>query len=85
MRLYDFRCNDCDAIAERLVRTLEETPACGCGSSNTERMMPRTTTFSTIIADYPGAKRRKAGYAHSHADRPKEKISVSVLSNVSKD
>lgn len=36
--------------------------------------------FGTIIPMYKGSLRQKAGYVHTHGDRPAEKNSVAVPS-----
>jgi hypothetical protein len=35
-------------------------------------------TFGTIVPMYKGSLKQKAGYVHTHADRPAEKGSVAV-------
>ena len=36
------------------------------------------TPFHVIVPTYPGALKNKAGYVHTHGDRPAEKGSVAV-------
>jgi hypothetical protein len=55
-------------------------PACGrCATERDEMLGGRS--FSTIIPMYPGSLRQKAGYVHTHGDRPAEKGSVAVPRN----
>lgn len=45
-----------------------------CGSLSGFKKLPNTFgTNKVIVYDYPGSKRFKAGYTHTHADRPAEK------------
>lgn len=57
--------------------TLPECPACGaCVRENDEVF--GGYVCGTIIPMYPGSLKQKAGYVHTHADRPAEKGSVAV-------
>ncbi len=49
-------------------------PECGEPALPAINYMPAVPT--TIVVDYPGSKRFKAGYMHTHADRKGDKIQV---------
>jgi DNA-directed RNA polymerase subunit RPC12/RpoP len=80
MILHDFECTRCFKIFEALVRSDERETACECNYSAV-RIMSAPKTFHEIVPTTLTSKKRKAGYQHSHADRPKTpgKIQVSVL------
>jgi len=78
MPLYDYECLDCDIHFEAIVRFDGPPPLCSCGSAHTHRLPPAPKMFGTIVPDYPGAKKKKAGYVHSHADRPKTPGKIQV-------
>lgn len=49
------------------------TRACGLAG---KRLISAPAIPSHIVVDYPGSKKHKAGYQHSHGDRPGTKIQV---------
>ena len=55
-------------------------PVCGRCATECDEMMGGRL-FSTIVPMYPGSLKQKAGYVHTHADRPAEKGSVAVPRN----
>ena len=76
LKLFDFDCAVCGNTFEALVEGVdgqpEECPACTADSGFTKHL----ASFSlptTIVVDYPGSKRFKAGAIHTHGDRPAEK------------
>lgn len=75
--LFDFRCQTCDQVFESSFKHGNPNPDCSCGGATT-RLMAAPKVFSTIIPDYPGSKKKKAGYVHSHADRPKTEGRIQV-------
>lgn len=80
--LFDFSCPTCGETFEALCdREQTEMPcrreSAPCEGSAT-RLIPATTSFTTITPNYPGAKRRKAGYQHTHADRPRTPGKIQV-------
>ena len=80
MILHDFECTHCHHTFEALVhRDDRETPCVLCNNTSV-RQMPAHKTFHEIVATTLTSKKRKAGYQHSHADRPGTpgKIQVSV-------
>jgi putative FmdB family regulatory protein len=81
LKLYDFECQGCALIFEGLVEGVEGLPdICpACGSGTDFKKIPSTFALpTTIIPCYPGAKRLKAGYVHTHGDRPAEKAGSQV-------
>lgn len=77
-KMQDFTCRKCDATYEYLQHGADDRATCpSCGSQDAEPV-PGGRPFNVIVPMYPGAKKHKAGYVHTHGDRPKEKISVSV-------
>lgn len=81
MILHDFYCAACDTTSEALVRSDErETDCPACGAPSARRVMSAPAVFHEIVPTTKTSKKRKAGYVHSHGDRPKTpgKIQVSV-------
>jgi putative FmdB family regulatory protein len=75
LKHYDFECAACahtfDDYVEGVEGKPEQCPA--CGASDAFKKLPSTWSFpTTIVVDYPGSKRLKAGYVHTH-NRPAEK------------
>lgn len=79
MILHDFRCDHCDTTFEDLVAQEQRVTVCACGRE-ASRIMSAPKTFHEIVPTTTTSKKRKAGYQHSHADRPKTpgKIQVAV-------
>jgi hypothetical protein len=73
MILRDFECRTCGKIFEALVRT-GETISCSCGSADTFYIVNGTRLFTTIVPMTRNSKKRKAGYHHSHGDKPATKV-----------
>ena len=73
MKLYDLRCPKCEKIIEELI---EEDEQINCPVCNTVmKIMPNKVTIMTnVIPSYPGCKKQKAGYVHSHGDKDATKI-----------
>jgi DNA-directed RNA polymerase subunit RPC12/RpoP len=70
-KLWDFDC-ECGARFEDTVEDDEQVACPTCGSLATERVSGGRS-FKTIVPTYPGALKNKAGYVHSHGDKPAEK------------
>lgn len=66
---YDFECQTCSQVFADLVQGVEglpdECPACGA-SEGFCKQISAPALMSTIVPSYPGAKRLKAGYQHTH-------------------
>ncbi len=80
LKHYDFECIKCDHKFDDYVEGSEGQPeACpACGESAGFRKLPSICASpQSIIVDYPGSKRLKAGYVHTHA-RPAEKKGTQV-------
>jgi len=74
MPLNDFKCA-CGHECEELVKFGDVMPCEVCGSAMTIAWKVPPKQFGTIIPTYPGSKKIKAGYVHTHADRPATKVS----------
>ena len=77
MPIYDFQCNACGEIFDDIVPfKIPSIPCTKCKNGvATKIYINAPKLFTTIIPDYPGAKKRKAGYQHTHhADRPATKV-----------
>jgi rubredoxin len=77
LKHFDFECQSCeltfDAYVEGADGTPEECPRCLVSSSKFFKKLPSSwASPTTIIVDYPGSKRHKAGYMHLY-NRPAEK------------
>lgn len=79
MILHDFHCESCDKTFEELVKSDQTATPCTCGQQ-ARRIMSAPKTFHEIVPTSKTSKKRKAGYVHSHGDRPKTpgKIQVAV-------
>lgn len=75
LKLYDFECTKCKHVFEALVEGVDGQPD-RCPECNFTALFHKCAGFpaimSTIIPSYPGSKKLKAGYQHTHA-RPAEK------------
>jgi len=72
---FDFECGTCAEVFADLVSDAQPQPeACpSCGATTGfARRMSAPAVMSTIVPSYPGSKRVKAGYQHTH-NRPAEK------------
>ncbi len=81
MILHDFFCDACGVKFEALVRADEREIDCvACAAPSARRIMSAPAVFHEIVPTTKTSKKRKAGYVHSHGDRPKTpgKIQVSV-------
>lgn len=70
MRMRDFQCK-CGVMLEELVDNEVRTWTCPtCGSAMEQVWIAPPKIFSTVVPTYPGCKAQKAGYMHTHGDRP---------------
>lgn len=81
---YDFECPKCPHKFDDLIKPGEPNPPCPTCKGPTEIVVSAHRLFTTIVPDYPGAKKLKAGYQHKYVNRPREKIGVSVPSKIGK-
>jgi len=77
MPIYDFICPKCTKTFERILPSNCLTAECECGDSAV-RQMPAPKIFTTIIPTTMTSKKNKAGYQHSHGDRPKTPGKIQV-------
>lgn len=78
MPSYDFMCPD-GHTHEIFCRMSEKpsSPACPeCTRATHQVILTAPATPKLIVIDYPGSKKFKAGYQHSHGDRGSDKIQV---------
>lgn len=87
-KAYDFECVRCGRVFGDLVKFTEDLPEeCPyCGATGAfKRLVSTPQVLSTIVPDYPGAKKRKAGYQHTHnraAEKKETQISMSGTGGV---
>ena len=74
MIIDDYECPACGKESLDLLVDSGEVPTCEDCSTPLQKVFVGRHLFNTIIPDYPGAKRRKAGYVHQYVNRPAEKI-----------
>jgi putative FmdB family regulatory protein len=75
MPMYDFKCPDCECEIDELVKNSSSTVPCPeCGKKMKRLWRRGPVTLTTIIPSYPGSLKQKAGYVHSHGDRPATKV-----------
>lgn len=86
LKVFDFRCNNCKEEFEDLVDiSIPGGVECAlCGSKDTQQILSPVATLTAIIPSYPGCKRMRAGYVHSHGDKVADKAGrqVSVPSKI---
>lgn len=76
--LRDYTCRGCGAQFEYTSMGADDPAVCpSCGSSE---VTPHVggNLFHTIVPSYNGSQKQKAGFVHKFANRPAEKVSVSV-------
>jgi len=79
MKLYDFQCNACGHKFEELMRPDDPAPICpACNTTSTTRLLGCTHTCNVIIPTTLHSKKLKAGYIHTHGDRPKTPGKIQV-------
>lgn len=77
-KLQAYKCRGCGQSYEFTHHPSDEPNICPhCGSPDADLELGGRS-FSTIVPDYPGAHRRKAGYVHKYVNRPADRPSVSV-------
>ena len=70
MPIYDYRCPS-GHIHEHRCRIADrpaELPCPDCGASSKQAIIAAPALPTTIVVDYPGSKKHKAGYRHTHGD-----------------
>lgn len=76
--LYDYDCTKGHRFEIRSsIADKPESPVCPeCGEPSHFVFTKAPVLFSTIIPTYPGALKQKAGYVHSHGDKPATRTQV---------
>lgn len=75
MPLYDYKCTKCDHDEESIEPSGTSEIFCSeCGATSERYFKECAKTLTTIIPSYPGCKKHKAGYVHTHGDRPRTKV-----------
>ena len=75
MPLYDFECETCEEKIEDIVPTDVKKIDCeACGGKMARIACAGAAVLTNIIPSYPGCLKQKAGYMHTHADKPATKI-----------
>ena len=73
---YDFRC-PAGHVHELTCRIADKPPLTKCQTCGEEAhhvFLVAPAMPTTIVVDYPGSKKHKAGYQHTHGDRGGTKI-----------
>jgi len=78
LKMFDYGCAACGHNFEALVRDDADVECPECHESPATRRATGGHIFTVIKATTTTSKKYKAGYQHSHTNRPKEKISVQV-------
>jgi len=82
LKSFKFECGACGTAADYLVEGADGLPdeCVECDSTLEFKKLPsRMNTPRKIIADYPGSKKFKAGYQHTHnLDAEKKGSQVSM-------
>lgn len=73
--MFDYRCRNCKTETEEFVSNTDVEVRCpGCDNTMEKFWKSGPPTLTSIIPSYPGCKAHKAGYVHSHGDRPATKV-----------
>jgi putative FmdB family regulatory protein len=78
MPTYDYLCPNNHAHEHFCsISARPETRQCPeCGETAKSAILSAPSLATHIVLDYPGSKKHKAGYQHSHADRKGNNIQV---------
>jgi hypothetical protein len=79
-KLWDYDC-ECGERFEATTMLDSDVVVCPTCNSCNVTTNPGGRPFSVIIPMHRTSLRSKAGYVHTHADRPAEKGSVSIPAN----
>ncbi len=75
MPLYDYKCSKCAHIEEDICPAGTKTIECEkCWETSARFFGSAPAYLTTIIPSYPGCKKVRAGYIHSHGDRPSTRV-----------
>lgn len=75
--LRNYTCRACETQFEFTSMSADDPPTCACGSREVDAHMGGNL-FHTIVPSYNGSQKQKAGFVHKFANRPAEKVSISV-------
>lgn len=76
-KMQDYVCR-CGERFEYMSMRDSDAPSCpACGETGATAQ-PGGRPFGTIVPMYRGSLKQKAGFVHTHGDRPAEKNSVAV-------
>lgn len=78
MPLYDFVCDACNAKFETIVKYGVDDAPCRECNATAKRVPSGFALLNTIVPSYPGCKKRKAGYLHTHGNRPRTPGKIQV-------
>lgn len=78
LKMRDFECGACHATFEALCADGESVLCPTCGEQDCARVASNFRTFGTIVPTTPSSKKLKAGYTHTHGDRPKTPGKIQV-------
>ncbi len=76
-KIWDYDCHDCGARFEVTVDDDEKVTCAECGSDTPTRTSGGRP-LNVIVPMSRTSLKNKAGYVHTHGDRPAEKGSVAV-------
>ncbi len=75
MPLYDYKCSACGHLEEDIRPPGTKVIECEKCSSASNRFYGTAPAYlTTIIPSYPGCKKVRAGYVHSHGDKPSTRV-----------
>jgi len=75
MPLYDYCCTSCKHTEEDLQPSGTTTIECEvCGSVSARFFAKAPAYLTKTIPSYPGCKKVRAGYVHTHGDRPSTRV-----------
>lgn len=91
LKMREFQCTQCGHCESDLIETNATLPSRFCPKCEARMELclgvpgsGSTSIPTATIPDYPGSRRRKAGYQHKYVNRPAEKTQVGYGGGVSK-
>ncbi len=78
LRDYDCVCGNRFEFLHHPTDEVAVCPACDRKMNEADQVCSSSKPFGTIIPMYKGSLRQKAGYVHTHGDRPAEKAGSQV-------
>ncbi len=75
MPMYDYQCMSCGHEEEDVMPSNTKVIPCSkCGEKSERVFVSCAKALTTIIPSYPGCKKHRAGYVHTHGDRPRTRV-----------